>query len=72
MGAVLFVSDLLHILKADFFTDLTQKKTTLVFGSPTRVLGTEVKQGESVIFFIYEDKPVNNHINEKVSSRALH
>ena len=32
----------------------------------------DVRAGWWLNMVIFEDKPINNHINEKVSSRALH
>jgi len=46
------------------------KIITPVLGKSTLVLGMKVKQGEST--FGFKDKPINNHVNEKISSRAVH
>jgi len=50
----------------------TQKKTNSCFRWLHTCFGYEGETGESVCMVIIEDKPIDNHINEKVSSRALH
>jgi len=36
------------------------------------IFGYGVKTGGERNFVIFEDKPINNHTDEKVGSRALH
>jgi len=47
-------------------------KLAPVLGSPTPVLGMKVKQGEERGSIVFEDKPINSYINEKISPGALH
>jgi len=56
--------------KRTFIVLRALKIITPVLGKSTLVLGMKVKQGEST--FGFKDKPINNHVNEKISSRAVH
>jgi len=57
--------------KYSIFFFRSQQKLDLVSGSPTPVLDMKVRQGVERYLVNLEDK-INNHINEKVSSRAVH
>ena len=59
----------LEAVLSRFYEDISE--LTSVLGSPTPVLG-KGGRGEGRNLVILEDKRMNNRINEKVSSRALH
>jgi len=65
-----------HLINFSESGDIAQKIIKPVLGRPSPVLGMKMNEYEEEIkmnnLVIFEDKPINNHIDKKVSSRALH